>query len=98
MKTTKKSRINRVLWRVLSVAYFLFFFSELFTISASAYIDPATTTMIIQVAAGVFITLGVMLGVFRRKVVLFFKNISVQMTQRKIERQALKQNGKDSDS
>jgi len=68
--------------------YFFTFITLLLTTTASAYIDPATTAMLTQIIAGVFITLGVVLGVFRRKIVLFFKNMSVNLTRRKIERQS----------
>jgi len=44
----------------------------LLTSKASAYIDPATTAMLTQIIAGVFITLGVVFGVFRRKIIMFF--------------------------
>ena len=66
--------------------------SLILTTTASAYIDPATTAMLTQIIAGVFITLGVVFGVFRRKIVLFFKNKSVNRTKRKIERQSKKDN------
>ena len=68
----------------------------LLTTKASAYIDPATTAMLTQIIAGVFITLGVVFGVFRRKIIMFFKNMSVNRTKRKIEKEAEKQNKKDS--
>jgi len=68
----------------------------LLTTKASAYIDPATTAMLTQIIAGVFITLGVVFGVFRRKIILFFKNMSVNRTKKKIEREAAKQNKKQS--
>jgi len=64
----------------------------LLTTPASAYIDPATTAMLTQIIAGVFITLGVVFGVFRRKIILFFKNMNVNRTKRKIEKQNAKQN------
>jgi len=87
----KKSKSNVVL-KCAEVLYFLFFISIFLTTTASAYIDPATTAMLTQIIAGVFITLGVVFGVFRRKIIMFFKNMSVKRTQRKIERQAEKQN------
>ncbi|MCL2221099.1 MAG: hypothetical protein FWC20_02730 [Oscillospiraceae bacterium] len=95
---TKGKRVGRIFGSVFAVAYFMFFFSELFIFSASAYIDPATTAMLTQIIAGFFITMGVVFGVFRRKIILFFKNLSVKMKQRKIERQVSKQNGDVSDS
>ena len=64
----------------------------LITTKATAYIDPATTAMLTQIIAGVFITLGVVFGVFRRKIIMYFKNISVNRTKRKIEKEAAKQN------
>jgi len=68
--------------------YFLIVAIMLLTTTASAYIDPATTAMLTQIVAGVIITLGVVFGVFRRKIVLFFKNMSVNHTKRKIEKQS----------
>ena len=70
----------------------------LLTTPASAYIDPATTAMLTQIIAGVFITLGVVFGVFRRKIILFFKNMSVNRTKRKIEKEAVKQNEQKNDT
>ena len=78
--------------KIAATAYFLFFINMLLTMQASAYIDPATTAMLTQIIAGVFITLGVVFGVFRRKIILFFKNMSVNRAKRKIEKQAAKQN------
>jgi len=71
----------------LATAYFLVGFAMLFTGTALAYIDPATTAMLTQIIAGAVITLGVVAGVFRQKIIMFFKNISVKRTQRKIEKQ-----------
>jgi len=79
------------------IAAFIFTFTGitlLLTTTASAYIDPATTAMLTQIIAGVFITLGVVFGVFRRKIILFFKNMSVNRTKRKIEKQNEKNNTK----
>ena len=72
---------------ILGVTYFSFFFIMLLTITASAYVDPATTAMLTQIVAGVFITAGVAFGIFRRKIIMFFKNISVKRMQHKIEKE-----------
>ena len=85
----KKNRV-KALFQVFGTLYFLLFICMYLTIPASAYIDPATTAMLTQIIAGVFITLGVVFGVFRRKIILFFKNKSVNLTKRKIERQNAK--------
>jgi hypothetical protein len=76
--------------KLLYFTYFLFFVGVFLTDSALAYIDPATTAMLTQIIAGVFITLGVTFGVFRRRIFMFFKNLSVKRMQRKIERQSKK--------
>ena len=89
-----KNTCSRRIGRILGTAYFSFFFSTYLTIPAYAnYIDPATTAMLVQIFAGIFITLGVMFGVFRRKIILCFKNLSIKYMQRKIEKQ---RKGKDS--
>jgi hypothetical protein len=40
---------------------------------AAMYIDPATTSLIIQIAAGVLITVGTFLGIFWSKIRRVFK-------------------------
>ena len=86
-----KKNTTGFIYRTIGTLYFLVLFCMFLTVPASAYIDPATTAMLTQIIAGVFITLGVIFGVFRRKIILFFKNISINLTKRKIEKQAKKQ-------
>ena len=43
------------------------------------YIDPASTALIWQILAGIFISLGVVLGVFWRKITTFFKSVWVKV-------------------
>lgn len=45
----------------------------MFTHAAAMYIDPATTSLIIQIAAGVIITVGTFLGIFWSKIKRAFK-------------------------
>jgi len=75
----------RLLLRVLGFAYFTLFSIMLFTVPVYAYIDPATTAMITQIVAGIFISVGVAVGIFRHRIILFFKNLSVKRTERKIK-------------
>jgi len=82
-----KKYIGKILPRMFGVMYFVFFFCMLATIPVYAYIDPATTAMLTQIIAGLFISAGVAFGVFRRKIALFFKNMSVKRAKRKIEKQ-----------
>ena len=55
---------------------FLFYFTALnivFTIHAAAYIDPATTSYIIQIVAGIAIAAGTAVGIFWNKLKRKFK-------------------------
>jgi len=80
--------MKNVLKKVLPGVYFLFSCSFLFSMTVSAYIDPSTTAMLTQILAGVFISIGVMFGIFRTKILLFFKNLKVKSMQKKLEKQA----------
>jgi len=40
---------------------------------AAAYIDPATTSYLIQIVVGVVIAVGTFIGVYRNKIKRFFK-------------------------
>ena len=74
-----KKNMVKILLPVLVTAFF--------TTPAYAYIDPSTTAMLTQIVAGIFISLCVALGIYRQKVILFFKNLSVKHVQWKIEKQ-----------
>lgn len=47
------------------------------------YIDPASTALIWQILAGIFISLGVVLGVFWKKITTFFKSVWVKLFRKK---------------
>ena len=56
--------------------------------NAFAYIDPATTSYIVQIVAGVVISLGVVLGIYWKKISMFFMNQKVKRMKKRIEKQA----------
>ena len=58
--------------------------------SALAYIDPAATSYLIQIVAGLFITAGVVFGIFWKKIRLFFRGLRLKMLERKLTQQAEK--------
>ncbi|MCL1903603.1 MAG: hypothetical protein FWF94_04215 [Oscillospiraceae bacterium] len=66
--------------------YFMLLASLLFINTASAYIDPTTSALLIQIVAGVFITLGVVFGLLRHKIIMFFKGLKVKSLQKQIEK------------
>lgn len=76
--------------KIIIAAFFTACFAAYFSFSASAYIDPATTTQIIQIFAALAITIGVTFGVFRRKIVVYFKNLSVKRMEKKIKSESEK--------
>jgi hypothetical protein len=81
-----KKRNLQTLSRVFKTAYFVLFFVIYITIPVYAYIDPATTAMLTQIVAGIFISVGLAFAMFRRKIILFFQNIKVKRIQQKIEK------------
>ncbi len=72
--------------RLIGLVYFLFFATLLTMRSASAYIDPATTSYIIQIVAGVFIALGATVAIFWRKITFWFKKRKALRAQKKKEK------------
>ncbi|MDO4565804.1 MAG: hypothetical protein Q4B42_00585 [Oscillospiraceae bacterium] len=52
------------------------------------YIDPAATSYIIQVVAGVVISLGVVVGVFWKKIKLFFQQKKIEATEKQLKARA----------
>ena len=64
--------------------------SILFAPPAYAYIDPATTSYLIQIVAGVFITCGVVLGVFWKKIRLFFRGKQMNAMEKRLAKEAEK--------
>ena len=53
-----------------------------------AYIDPATTSYIIQIVSGIVISCGVAAGIFWKRIRLFFKNRKLQALEKKLTREA----------
>ena len=73
--------------KVFSLLYFLFFGMLLTMRSAHAYIDPATTSYLLQIIAGVFIAAGATVAVFWRKITFYFKKQKALRARKKKERE-----------
>lgn len=56
----------------------------------TAYLDPATTSYIIQVVAGVVIAGGVAIGVFWKKIRLFFRNMKMKAMEKRLSKRGEK--------
>ncbi len=76
--------------KTLAIAYFTLAAMMMLTFSAQAYIDPAATSYIIQVVAGIVITVGVALGVFWKKIQVFFRNLKMKTLEKKLTAEAAK--------
>jgi hypothetical protein len=61
------------------------------TVPVRNYVDPATTAMVTQIVAGIVISIGVALGLFWRKILLFFQNAKIKRLQKRIEKQNSKE-------
>jgi len=57
---------------------------------ALAYIEPATTSYMIQIVAGIVISLGAFVGVFWKRITMYFSNLKVKAMAKKIAKQAEK--------
>lgn len=64
--------------------YFFFWATLLFSTTAHAYLDPAATSYLIQIIAGVFIACGAFVGVFWKKIRLYFRNQKLKRLERKL--------------
>lgn len=64
---------------------FVSFFSQ--PVLPLLYIDPATSTYLIQIVAGIIISCGVLLGVFRAKIALFFHKFKIKRMEKIITRE-----------
>lgn len=67
------------------VAYFLLTTIMLST-TAHAYVDPAAASYIIQILAGVVIAAGVAVGVFWKKIKMFFKNMKMKNLEKSLSK------------
>ncbi|NLN81241.1 MAG: sulfatase-like hydrolase/transferase [Clostridiales bacterium] len=68
--------------------YLTFFTAILLSRPVSAYIDPATTSYIIQIVAAAFITLGVVFSALTTKSKLFFIKIKMKLMEEYYSRKA----------
>ncbi|MBC8528121.1 hypothetical protein H8699_01535 [Christensenellaceae bacterium NSJ-44] len=81
---------KRIAKQLFCFTYFFGFTTLLLSRTAFAYLDPATTSYLIQVVAGVFIAGGVAVGIFWKKISFFFKKRKMQALEKKLTREAAK--------
>lgn len=81
----------KFLTKAFGVLYFSIFTLLLLTEPAYAYIDPAATSYVVQIIAGLFISIGVVTGVFWKKIQYTFKAMKIKAMERKLTAQVKKQ-------
>lgn len=74
--------------KVLGTVYFSMCFIMMFGMVSYAYIDPATTSYLIQIVAGVFIAGGAAIGIFWKRIRIFIRNKRLKMLEKKLTKQA----------
>ena len=60
--------------RILKTSYFILGFLFLMSKPALAYIDPATTSYVVQIIAGIVLAGGAAVGIYWHKIKRFLKN------------------------
>jgi hypothetical protein len=71
------------------ISYFMLTMVML-SITAHAYIDPAATSYVIQIIAGVVIACGVAVGVLWKRIKMFFKNLRMKRLEKSLSKKAEK--------
>lgn len=77
--------------KLLHVGIFVFtglMATIMFSSTAFAYIDPAATSYIVQIVAGVVIASSVAVAVFWKKIRLFFQKQKIKNLEKKLTKQA----------
>lgn len=77
---------------LLRMAFLATCLSAMFMMNAQAYLDPAATSYIVQIISGVVIACGVTVGIFWKKIRLFFR----KMRMKSLEKKLAKKSGADS--
>ena len=60
----------------------------MFSSTAFAYIDPAATSYILQIVAGVVIAGGIAVGIFWKKIRMFFRNMKMKRLEKSLTKKA----------
>ena len=74
--------------RIFSIAYLPLLLSLFLMMESLAYLEPATVSYILQFVSFILITAGIAVGVFWKKIRLFFRNIKMKLLEKKLKNQA----------
>lgn len=83
--------MKKIFKRTMQALFFGTLGTVAFSTASFAYLDPGTTSVIIQAVAGVVIACGVAVGAFWGKISAFFKKKKIERMEKRLEKQAEKQ-------
>ena len=83
--------MKKILRNIGLFSAYLLLTTVMLSSTALAYIDPAATSYIVQIVAGVLIAFGVTVGIFWKKIRVFFKNLKIKRLEKSLTRKADKQ-------
>lgn len=72
----------------IKFTYFFLCCMALFSFTVYAYIDPATTSYLIQIVAGVFIAAGATIGIFWKRIKRYFREKKIEHLEKSLSKKA----------
>ncbi len=84
--------------KIFGFAFFFLCATVMFASTAFAYLDPATTSYIVQVVAGVVIACGAAVGIFWKKIRMFFRKRKMARMEKKLQKEGEKREAVRNDS
>ncbi len=82
--------MKKSLLRYFRYLYVAVLAATVLMIPSYAYLDPATTSYIIQIFAGIFIAAGAAVGIFWKRIRNFFRKLKIKNLEKKLSKQAKK--------
>lgn len=72
--------------RLLRIAFLATCLAAMFMMNAQAYLDPAAASYLVQIVSGVVIACGVTVGIFWKKIRLFFRKLRMKSLEKKLNK------------
>lgn len=69
--------------KTIKYLFYILSFGAIATLPAYAYLDPATTSYLIPTIIAVFVACGTTIGIFWKKIALFFKKKQMKHLEKK---------------
>ena len=82
------NKLSMIRKKLLRGIFICVFGALMCTYNTMAYLDPAATSYIIQIISGVVIACGVTVGIFWKKIRLFFRKQKINRLEKKLSKKA----------